>query len=169
MSKFPKPTKLYSPELVRMNTQYQKLQSCLVLDSIALDLEHVYHCQHDVTHGSNPGLVPPNTPRGALPNPYFPEEEDEVVTEEVPEVKVPEVEVPEPVVTEFVEPVPNEVTEEVPAEVPVKPRTSFFDVIRAAKRKALVDGVERARLAPRRETQGAPSSLPPVDKTEGTV
>lgn len=163
MSRFPKSTKLYSPELIRMNNQYQRLQSCLVHDSIALDLEHVYHCEHDVTDGFNPGLAPPNTPRGSLPHPYFPEEE-----------AVTEVDVPEPVVTDFVEPEAKEVHVEAPVEVPaevppVKPKMSFFDVIRETKRRSLVASVEKARLAPRRETQGAPSSLPLEDKTSDTV
>lgn len=167
MSKFPKPTKLYSPELVRMSNQYQKLQSSLVFDSIALDIENVYHCEHDVLDGHNPGLVPPNTPRNALPNPYFPEEEEkedkvEVDVEEEKEVEVEEetkeVEVPEPVVTEFVEPVANEVPEELPVS---KPKMSFFDIIRATKRQALVASVEAARLAPRSEPQGAPAVAAP--------
>lgn len=168
MSKFPKPTKLYSPELVRMSNQYQRLQSSLVFDSIALDIENVYHCEHDVLDGHNPGLVPPNTPRNALPNPYFPEEEEveveveveekEVEVEEEKEEETKEVEVPEPVVTEFVEPVANEVPEEVSVS---KPKMSFFDIIRATKRQALVASVEAARLAPRREPQGAPAVAAP--------
>ena len=171
MSRFQKATKLYDPELVRLTNQFQRLQSCLVHDSIALDLEHVYHCEHDVTDGVNPGLVPPNTPRGSLPHPYFPEEE--ALTEvDVPEPAATEVDVPEAkdVHVEAPVEVPAEVPAEAPVEVPpVKPKMSFFDIIRETKRRSLVASVEKARLAPRRETQGAPSSLPLEDKTSDTV